>query len=170
MKPWIIMGNSRIGRLRCIAYSVWLLVALLPILTLEFVFMSKEMTTGYVLADLVMTVVSVPINLMFSIRRLHDMDRSGWWSLIQIPMSFVSPKVLYMSHGSGAIAVVADIALLVIVIYALALIFVPGSKGDNHFGSPPPPNSGWVIAGVITGICLPFAGCMAAAILFAAHR
>lgn len=48
----------------------------------------------------------------YGIRRLHDIDKSGWWFLL----SFVP---------------LLNIAL------AAALLFWPGTQGDNRFGPPP---------------------------------
>jgi|LGOV01.1.fsa_nt_gb uncharacterized membrane protein YhaH (DUF805 family) len=48
----------------------------------------------------------------YGIRRLHDIDKSGWWFLF----SFVP---------------LLNIAL------AITLLFWPGTKGDNRFGPPP---------------------------------
>lgn len=33
-------------------------------------------------------------------------------------------------------------------------MFTPGTLADNRFGPPPPPNSGWVVAGAVTYIAL----------------
>gem|GEM_PF-6995111 len=76
-------------------------------------------------------------------------------------MNIVSPEAKYRPNEPGLMGAIVVTACIVMVIYALALIFVPGTKGDNRFGLPPPPNSGWVIAGVIVGILLPFAACTA---------
>ncbi len=111
--------------------------------------------------------MTTPINIMFGIRRLHDIGRSGWWSVIQIPMSLMSPRAIYDHSITGPVHVALDIFFIVITLYALTLLLVPGSKGDNRFGPPPSPNSGWVIAGVIIGIFLPFAACTAAVVLSA---
>ena len=155
------MGNGRIGRLRAISYSVWLFLAFLPILILQVNFqLDHEVTSAFVL-NVLLAVTLGPINIMFAIRRLHDMNRSGWWSLIQVPMNIVSPEAKYRPNEPGLMGAIVVTACIVMVIYALALIFVPGTKGDNRFGLPPPPNSGWVIAGVIVGILLPFAACTA---------
>ena len=50
--------------------------------------------------------------LIIGIRRLHDMDKSGWWMLfVFVPL--------------------ANLALMV------ALLFTPGTKGDNNYGPDP---------------------------------
>jgi uncharacterized membrane protein YhaH (DUF805 family) len=52
------------------------------------------------------------ISIVLMRRRLHDLDRSGYWLIL-----LLTPVVN-------------------IVLFA-ALCLAPGSKGDNHFGSPP---------------------------------
>src|SRR5689334_1193209 len=112
MKAWIIMGNGRIGRLRLIAYSVWYFLAILPIIIIQLTLWYQGQATAARVLDFVLILVTVPINIMFGIRRLHDMNRSGWWSVIQIPMSLVSPKAMFEPHGAGAISAIIDIAFV----------------------------------------------------------
>ena|SRR5688572_23428923 len=64
---------------------------------------------------LVIFVAVLELTFCFSviIRRLHDLNRSGWWSLtIFIPLANV--------------------------ILGIYLIFQPGSPSSNKFGPPPP--------------------------------
>ena len=59
--------------------------------------------------------------------RLHDMNRSGWWSLL-----------LSVPVFGGLLS--------------LAMIFWPGTEGDNDYG--PQPRRGNAVAAVITGVLL----------------
>jgi type IV pilus assembly protein PilA len=55
-------------------------------------------------------------------------------------------------------------------IFYLILLFMPGNPGDNRFGPPPPPNSGWVVAGAWSFIIVPFFGGILAAIAIPAYQ
>ena len=59
--------------------------------------------------DLVFTVAWLIFGLALAVRRLHDIDRSGWWLLI------------------GFIPFVGGIVLLV-------FSLLPGTRGPNRFG------------------------------------
>lgn len=92
---------------------------------------------------LILQLVIMVFAFIFAIRRLHDFDASGWWSLL-----FLVP--------------------LVNVIFGLALVFKAGSDGPNRF-APPRLTRGWEkvlgyiaigfmvlgIVGVIAAIAIP---------------
>ncbi len=129
--------NERIGRLRYLAYEMGLgLLMILPLifgvaLTLKGMpLLGKAIAYGCYAAAWVM-------GTLFTVRRLHDMDASGWWALL-IPVP------------------IADLIL------ALVLIFRPGTDSVNRFGQPPSPNTGWVIAGALAYPALIIVGCTTA--------
>ena len=74
-----------------------------------------------------------------TIRRLHDIDRSGWW-VAAIYLAEMSLSLLPTSYPD---AVAAHWPPLVFPIVALSVIAaLPGSRGENRFGAsgrgPPP--------------------------------
>jgi len=69
-----------------------------------------------VLALIYALAVLVP-SIAVGIRRLHDIDRSGWWLLI------------------GLVPLVGGIVLLVFAV-------LPGTQGNNRFGPPAPTSPG----------------------------
>jgi len=64
--------------------------------------------------------------LVLLVQRSHDMNLSGWWSLAAL-----------------------------IPLVGLLWVFVPGSRGDNRWGAPPPPNG---LAVKIVGLFFPVLG------------
>lgn len=68
--------------------------------------------------------------IIFMIRRLHDMDLSGWWTI--------------------ALILISMIPFVSLLVY-LFLYLKPGTPGPNRFGPPGPPNSDALKVG--TWIC-----------------
>jgi len=155
-KAWLVMDNSRIGRLRCIAYDFGIFLIFLPLLILSGAFIWN----GFVALGLILSVLATlgitVLNVLVAIRRLHDMNASGWWSIVQIPIALLNPNVIEALHLTGLTLAIVVVLYLVIVLYALVLMLMPGTADENRFGPPPVPNSSWVKAGATAGIAFPF--------------
>jgi len=67
--------------------------------------------------------------------RLHDMDRSGWWQLLAIPLGGLQGVAAYkmMTGGSSFLFAVSNVLML---LYTLWMIAWPGSAKGNRFGYP----------------------------------
>jgi len=128
--PQLLSVNGRIGRVRYIAYAVSFQFA---------VFFGLTMVCGMLAAllfrispKLTMVVVLLPyllatiVGFVYARRRLNDMNRSGWWSIL-----FLVPIV-----GFGML---------------IWLLCAKGTPGPNDFGPAPSPNAGGVIAAAIVG-------------------
>lgn len=134
--PLNVFGiEGRIGRLRYLAY--------LMAGSLVHGILSRVLGAATGGGGDAMTVVAVVLSLallwfhvLTGVKRCHDLNISGWWS-----------------------------ATLVFPVIMLVWAFVPGSKGGNRFGPPPPPNNWGVrilgllfpvlFSGVILAIAIP---------------
>lgn len=136
----LFSAKGRIGRLRYLAYSTGASVVHSVIsVGLAFALTGAMGATGAT-GTTVVTVLAFIALLWFSIitgiKRCHDINISGWWSLT-----------------------------VIIPIIALVWIFVPGNQGENRFGPPPPPNTwGIRVLGVILPVIF-FVGILAAVAL-----
>ncbi len=118
--------RGRLGRARYIGYSVGLgLLANLAMILVGGA--SASLASGGVRtgplavgAIVILILLALAGSILLSIQRLHDFDASGWWSAF-------------------ALAPLANVVLY------LVLLIMPGTRGANRFGDPPPPNSTGVI-------------------------
>lgn len=104
--------------------------------------------SGGLLANIFSLVTLFP-SLAVSVRRLHDIDRTGWWVLLPIvPMLAggvalaVSAAAMMTGDGTamGGVGMVAGILLLVGFACAILLLVwycTAGTPGPNRFGEDP---------------------------------
>lgn len=76
----------------------------------------SQSTTAFIILIGVTYVAIFVVQILLTIQRCHDFDSSGWLSVL-----FFVPLV------------------------SLIFWFIPGTKGENQYGHPPPPNTAGVI-------------------------
>ena len=113
----VFSAQGRLGRVRWIGYSfgisILIIVALLVLAGLA----SLIDPTAALLVVFIGYIAMVVVQFLLTIQRAHDMNVTGWLSLIVfIPLAF------------------------------LVFWLVPGTHGENDYGKPPPPNSGGAVA------------------------
>lgn len=128
-EPAMFSTQGRIGRLRYLAYSCLLqLVALFFIGILAAILipaLGKNTSTSLIFPlVLVLYIPIFAIAFIMAKRRLNDLNKSGWLSLL-----LVVP--------------------LVNLVFALYLLFWPGSTSSNNYGPKPIPNSWGLIAAIL---------------------
>lgn len=129
----VFTTDGRIGRLRYLAWSLVLLLAMGVLFAVAGALMTASTTLGFVLMGLV-GLLTLGLSVMIGVQRLHDLGWSGWWYLLNLV-----PIVGY--------------------VFPFLMLGLPGSDGPNRFGSPPPPNSrsvtwlawGWIVV-ILLGI------------------
>ncbi|PTT90303.1 DUF805 domain-containing protein [Pelomonas sp. HMWF004] len=132
----LFSAQGRIGRLRYLAYVTGAAVVQ-NIVTVMLTMALARSTAAFTLMALVALAALVWFNILCAIKRCHDLDISGWWTLTSV-----------------------------IPIIALAWVFMPGSKSENRFGPPPPPNTSGVrvlgllmpaifLIGILAAIAIP---------------
>lgn len=135
-EPAIFQGYGRLGRVRYFVY-------LTAVAAVVYGFLGLVMIVGNIgasqyhhalsvfgagmasLATLIVTVMGV----ILGVRRLNDMNASGWLMLL-------------------ALLPLANFVLW------LVLFFVPGSKGPNRYGPPAAPNSQGLMIALVILICM----------------
>ena len=133
--------SGRIGRVRYLAYSIgvsFLVVFVAAILSGIFGAVLGDVGTmiGGILL-IIAYIFMIVYSFMVAIQRCHDFNSSGWMSL-----------------------------LIIIPFVSLIFLFIPGTKSENDYGPPPPPNSvgnlilAWTlpiiaIIGILAAIAIP---------------
>ncbi len=147
--PQLFAINGRIGRLRYLAYSLvygllaWIAVFVLTMVTGASLLsgaMGGDPATAMGVGFGMMVLINIPfliIAFVLARRRLNDLDLSGWFGVFMI-------------------------IPLVNVLFALYLIFAPGSKAGNRFGPRPGPNSTAVVIGALALPIIAIIGIVAA--------
>lgn len=131
-QPKVFAMDGRIGRLRYLAYAmcVGMLVTFAALLVAGVIIaMIKPGETGVMLVIGIAYIPPVVISFVMAIRRLNDMNKSGWLSLLSL--------VPLVNLG-----------------FALWLLFGRGDESTNQYGPPPCANSNGVVAACFAPIIL----------------
>lgn len=87
------------------------------------------------LIALVVSLVLILPNIAVSVRRMHDINRSGWW--IVSPWIGFPIAILGGALDSGAISLLAILVMIGFSITVLVFNFLEGTPGPNRFGPDP---------------------------------
>ena len=136
-EPKIFAVNGRIGRLRYLAYSFVASIVITIVGAVVAAILGVALALGsskgaasiimMLVLGLIIYVPGIAIAIIMMKRRLNDLDLTGWLSLLM----FVP---------------------LLNLVFALYLLFAPGTKTTNKYGPRPVKNSVWVILG---GLIMP---------------
>ncbi len=143
--------SQRIGRVRYLAYSavssiiLGVLVTLLAGSEVLTLLAAGEGQAGFPVFSVVALVLyylaTIVISIILGVRRLHDLDKSGWfWLLFLVPFVNIGMSIY--------------------------ILFFPGSPESNRFGGKPEPNTAvtWiaglvfpiiVTVGIVAAIAIP---------------
>ncbi|MBU85221.1 MULTISPECIES: DUF805 domain-containing protein [unclassified Alcanivorax] len=125
-QPKFLSLSGRIGRMRYFAYATGLTLmfyAVLGVLAAIMIPAFADSSMGVVIGLLfaVGAIVVLVFSWGYMVRRLNDINASGWLSLLML-------------------------VPLVNIVLGLVLLFKKGSEGENNYGAAPVANSGGVIA------------------------
>ncbi|MDB5983810.1 MAG: hypothetical protein JWQ69_4825 [Pseudomonas sp.] len=134
LKVFTVQG--RIGRLRYLAWSLVLMLAILVVATLCALLLTNSLVAGGLIITVAVVAFAI-VSVQIGVQRLHDAGWSGWLLLINL-VPFV---------GS---------------LFPLLLMIIPGNAGVNQYGPPQPPNgkavkilaSMWVLVIAISSLGL----------------
>jgi uncharacterized membrane protein YhaH (DUF805 family) len=91
---------------------------------------------GGPIQSLLLLALVIP-GLAVSVRRLHDINRTGWWLIMPFaPILFWIAALVGRFNALGLFRIVM-VAMLVAPLALLAMMCVPGTKGANLYGPDP---------------------------------
>ncbi len=115
--------NGRIGRLRYLAWTLVLTIAMLVaggiISTASFAVATASPTVAIILGGVLgfaLFIALIVVSVQIGVQRLHDLGWSGWLYLL-------------------------NLVPLVNSVFPLLMLVLPGNAGANQYGAPPPRNS-----------------------------
>ena len=82
-------------------------------------------------------VVYIPLiisGISLGVRRLHDMNLSGWWMLLSIGSFFGGTD-----YGSASVNLMVTILGIIAQMFSIVLLLRRGTRGPNRFGEDPIP-------------------------------
>jgi uncharacterized membrane protein YhaH (DUF805 family) len=74
-------------------------------------------------------------SLAVTVRRLHDLDRTGFWLLV--PLGAALPLIAGGVTDSDVLTMVGGVALVLSMVVLLVFMVMPGTRGPNRFGDDP---------------------------------
>lgn len=128
VEPKVFSFSGRLGRMRLVAYTFVSSLVVMPLAAIGMGIMIGGSAVGGLIYFAVLAASTVYCVSLY-IRRLHDLNQSGWWTLL-----FLVP--------------LANIGLMIFI------FFFRGNDGSNQYGAPTTPNSGGVKAVFIAGLVL----------------
>ncbi len=144
-QPVFFSLSGRIGRARYVAYmmgAIALMMVAVFGIALLMTLVGKVGGVVMTFLPLLMAVLIMAANFVFVIRRLHDMNRTGWLSLLAL-VPFVG------------------------IVFGLWVLFGPGDKEANQYGAAPGPNGTGVLAACcVAGVAM----VIAAFVAFGAYK
>ncbi|MGL5631079.1 MAG: DUF805 domain-containing protein [Azovibrio sp.] len=149
----IFSPKGRLGRMRYFTFSYALMIVFGILAAIFGIFLATTIPSmgkaSFSILTLVilLTITWMYLTIMLTIKRLHDMNASGWWILMPLGLliAIVIISGIFASRNPGGSTAMLTLMTFVyplsyLVIGAI-LTFVPGTKDKNRFGSAPSPNS-----------------------------
>ncbi len=169
--PWSFRG--RFSRL---SFLAWSLVSGLVFAVIFFILIGSAAFSGIqsgnpfgnlgfgtLIAAGLLYIAILAIGIIFAIRRIHDLDLSGWWILLAY--AFLPGSLI----AAVTTPIISGIALLASFVFWIYILVAPGTKGPNRFG-PQRVTPGWeVVVGWIY-IALVLLGIVLAAFSIPAYK
>lgn len=150
--------SGRMGRLSSLAATLLVILltslGLFAIVTLMTLFAVGPMAHGVsgplgfgmgMLTLVFVTAIAVVfVVIVIDIKRLHDLNLSGWW--VTLPVGVALIGVAFEAIGINFVSMIASPISL---IFSLGLLLIPGTAGENQYGPPRFTSTGEKICGWI---------------------
>ena len=128
--------RGRSTRLEVIAFWLAAMFVGIPLTSL---FRLPEHGPGQLVATIGGYLVCAPFAALL-VRRLHDLDHSGWWAVAPIPVVLVNAyqsALVSFETAPQSMPMWVSLALLIPIGIVFTFMIAPGAEGPNRFGSDP---------------------------------
>jgi uncharacterized membrane protein YhaH (DUF805 family) len=147
----LISLEGRLGRMRYMAWSMaWGLISMIAVL-----FLTVLPGLIFVPLGLIFGIIMLVASISLTVRRLHDMNKSGLWLLFVCVLGGALGYSAGRSPSTGPMM----LAFLFQFLFLGFLCIKPGDSGTNDYDHPPPPNHAGVnLLGGIFIFCMAIYG------------
>lgn len=156
--------QGRSGRANYITFTFLYGVAIIVIMILIMLFAGFLFGALFGNNVFIVSMVGIVIGYVYllsvfirlQVRRLHDLNLTGWLVLLPLVLGFVSVIIPYRSsiYAGGAASALLLFLSLTQMVFGLFVTFWPGNPEANQYASPPKPPETWsvVIATIVVGL------------------
>jgi uncharacterized membrane protein YhaH (DUF805 family) len=121
------------GRAKRSEYWYFFLFGFISAVSLSILDMALFPTNENGVLGLIFTLITFIPFISAACRRLHDINRSGWWQMLPYGIMFAGLILSLISETLLAVGIVAGVVAAIILVFWLAS---PGENSKNRFGSP----------------------------------
>jgi uncharacterized membrane protein YhaH (DUF805 family) len=131
--------EGRLGRLAYLKRMLFVLsiaviatASLFMLAVYDFPMLSLKILSWMVIIVLIVAIIfAVVANITLNVRRLHDMNLSGWWFLGLFLLQFVLTAIGEILFGIDSVEAIHGSLNVLFILFYFA---VPGSRGANKYG------------------------------------
>ena len=140
LKSKFLRFDNRLNRKRYIIRSLSLLAVALVLLTvlgivLYMLFGKSSNATVLTIGKLIAVILLIP-SYSLIIRRLHDLNRPGWWCAPLI-INTIIKMFLKGTQSSALLSIIGGLIALASFIVSVYILFFKGTDGPNQYGPDP---------------------------------
>ena len=121
------------GRAKRSEYWYFFLFGFISAVSLSILDIALFPTSENGVLGLIFTLITFIPFISAACRRLHDINRSGWWQMLPYGIMFAGLILSLISETLLAVGIVAGVVAAIILIFWLAS---PGENSKNRFGPP----------------------------------
>lgn len=138
-QPW--SHHGRFGRLSYMAWMMMTLLVTIALMTLMFVIgaiagitTAHGISLGVTLIGALCFIPSVYLMIIFQIRRLHDLNHSGWWVSLPLVNGILAQFMIILAHSVNLGLVLTGASLIIHLAFSFYLMISEGTDGMNDYG------------------------------------
>jgi uncharacterized membrane protein YhaH (DUF805 family) len=126
------------GRSRRLEYGVFLLFSFAVGFIGGIVDALLASVAGFSFVNVVLSLLLFIPSITVSVRRLHDINLSGWWILSPIVIFAVTALFLYLMQPQNLFSIIVGFGFCMLfnIAFTLFLIFKDGVPEENKWGEP----------------------------------